>query len=70
MTDVREISMEALENMEYRFGIFSDVLQALDTDVLVDLALFIMRMNGDDAELNEDELKQITEYARIHGIEG
>jgi len=70
MTDVREISMEALENMEYRFGIFSDVLRALDTDVLVDLALFIMRMNGDDAELNEDELKQITDYAHIHGIEG
>lgn len=70
MTDVREISIEALENMEYRFGIFSDVLQAMDTDVLVDLALFIMRMNGDDAELNEDELKQLTYYAHIHGIEG
>jgi len=70
MTDVREISMEALENMEYRFGIFSDVLQALDTDVLVDLALFIMRINGDDAELDTDELKQLKDYANIHGIEG
>lgn len=62
--------MEALENMEYRFGIFSDVLQALDTDVLVDLALFIMRINGDDAELDTDELKQLKDYANIHGIEG
>ena len=70
MNDTRDIAMEALENMEYRFGIFSDVLRALDTDALVDLALFIMRMNGDDAELEADELKQITEYANIHGIEG
>lgn len=70
MNDVRNIAIDALDNLEYRFGIFDDVLRSLDTDTLVDIALFLMRINGDDAELDADELKQITEYARIHGIEG
>lgn len=42
----------------------------MDTDTLVDIALYLMRINGDDAELEADELKQITDYAIIHGIEG
>ena len=42
----------------------------LDTDTIVDIALYLMRIYGDDAELDKDELEQLTEYARIHGIEG
>jgi hypothetical protein len=42
----------------------------LDTDTIVDIALYLMRTYGDDAELDAYELKQITEYAKIHGIEG
>ena len=69
MNDTRDIAIDALDNLEYRLGVFDDVLRSLDTDTLVDIALFLMRINGDDAELEADELKQITEYARIHGIE-
>lgn len=68
--DARDVAMQALENMEYRFTIFSDVLQALDTDTLVDLALFIMRMQDDNAELETDELNTLDKYANEHGIEG
>ena len=70
MNDVRNIAIDALDNLEYRLGVFDDVLRFLDTDTLVDIALYLMRIYGDDAELDVDELKQITEYARIHGIEG
>lgn len=70
MNDTRNIAIDALENLEYRFGVFDDVLRSLDTDTLVDIALYLMRVNGDDAELEADELKQITDYANIHGIEG
>ncbi len=42
----------------------------LDTDTIVDIALYLMRIYGDDAELDADELKQITDYAHIHGIKG
>lgn len=70
MNDTRNIAIDALDNLEYRLGVFDDVLRFLDTDTLVDIALYLMRVNGDDAELEADELKQITEYARIHGIEG
>lgn len=70
MNDVRNIAIDALDNLEYRFGIFDDVLRSLDTDTLVDIALFLMRINDDCAELDADELEQLTEYARIHGIEG
>lgn len=70
MNDTRNIAIDALDNLEYRFGVFDDILRSLDTDTLVDIALFLMRINGDDAELEADELKQITEYANIHGIEG
>ena len=70
MNDTRNIAIDALDNLEYRMGVFDDVLRFLDTDTLVDMALYLMRINGDDAELDTDELKQITEYARIHGIEG
>lgn len=70
MNDTRNIAIDALENLEYRFGIFDDVLRSLDTDTLVDIALYLMRIYEDDAELNVDELKQITEYTIIHGIEG
>lgn len=70
MNDTRNIAIDVLDNLEYRLGIFDDILRSLDTDTLVDIALYLMRINGDDAELDTDELKQITEYARIHGIEG
>ena len=70
MNDTRNIAIDALDNLEYRQGVFDDVLRALDTDTLVDIALFLMRIYGDDAELEADELKQITDYAHIHGIEG
>ena len=70
MNDTRNIAIDVLDNLEYRLGVFDDVLRFLDTDTLVDIALYLMRINGDDAELDTDELKQITEYARIHGIEG
>lgn len=70
MNDTRNIAIDVLDNLEYRLGVFDDVLRFLDTDTLVDIALYLMRINGDDAELEADELKQITEYARIHGIEG
>ena len=70
MNDTRNIAIDALDNLEYRLGVFDDVLRSLDTDTLVDIALYLMRINGDDAELDADELEQLTEYARIHGIEG
>ena len=70
MNDVRNIAIDVLDNLEYRLGIFDDILRFLDTDTIVDIALYLMRINGDDAELDTDELEQITEYARIHGIEG
>lgn len=70
MNDTRNIAIDALENLEYRFGIFDDVLRSLDTDTLVDIALYLMRINGDDAELYADELEQIKDYANVHGIKG
>ena len=70
MNDTRNIAIDALENLEYRFGVFDDVLRSLDTDTLVDIALYLMRINGDDAELYDDELEQIKDYANIHGIKG
>ena len=70
MNDTRNIAIDVLDNLEYRLGVFDDILRFLDTDTLVDIALYLMRINGDDAELEADELEQITEYARIHGIEG
>ena len=70
MNDTRNIAIDVLDNLEYRLGVFDDILRFLDTDTLVDMALYLMRVNGDDAELDTDELNQITEYAHIHGIEG
>lgn len=70
MNDTRDIAIDVLDNLEYRLGVFDDVLRFLDTDTLVDIALYLMQVNEDDAELDTYELKQITEYARIHGIEG
>ena len=70
MNDVRNIAIDALDNLEYRQGVFDDVLRSLDTDTLVDIALFLMRIYVDDAELDADELEQLTDYAHIHGIEG
>ena len=70
MNDTRNIAIDVLDNLEYRLGVFDDVLRFLDTDTLVDIALYLMRINGDDAELEADELEQITEYANVHGIEG
>ena len=70
MIDTRNLAIDALDNLEYRFGVFDDVLKFLDTDTLVDMALYLMRMYDDDAELDTDELKQITNYANVHGIEG
>ena len=69
MNDTRNIAIDALDNLEYRLGVFDDVLRFLDTDTLVDMALYLMRVNGDDAELDTDELEQLTDYAHIHGIE-
>ena len=70
MIDARDIAIDALDNLEYRLGVFDDVLQFLDTDTLVDMALYLMRMYDDNAEQNPDELKQLTDYANDHGIEG
>ena len=70
MNETRDIAMDVLDNLEYRMGVFDDVLRSLDTDTLVDIALFLMRINGDDAELDADELEQLTDYANVHGIEG
>ena len=70
MNETRNIAIDALDNLEHSTGIIDDVFRFLDTDTLVDMALYFMRIYGDDAELDVDELKQITEYARIHGIEG
>lgn len=70
MNDTRNIAIDVLDNLEYRLGVFDDVLRSLDTDTLVDIALYLMRINGDDAELDADELEQLTDYAHIHGIEG
>lgn len=70
MNETRNIAIDALDNLEYRLGIYDDILRFLDTDTLVDIALYLMRINVDDAELDADELKQITDYAHIHGIEG
>lgn len=70
MNDARNIAIDAINNLVYRIGNFDDVLRFLDTDTLVDIALYLMRFNEDDAELEADELNQITEYAHIHGIEG
>lgn len=70
MNDTRNIAIDALYNLERSTGILDDVLRFLDTDTIVDIALYLMRTYGDDAELDADELKQITDYAHIHGIEG
>lgn len=70
MNDTRNIAIDALNNLDYRFGVFDDVLSSLDTDKLVDIALYLMRTYEDDAELEADELEQINEYANVHGIEG
>lgn len=70
MNETRNIAIYVLDNLEYRLGVFDDVLSSLDTDTLVDIALYLMRMYGDDAELDTDELEQIKDYANIHGIEG
>lgn len=70
MIDTRDIAIDALDNLEYRFGVFDDVLRSLDTDTLVDIALYLMRMYDDDAELVADEIEQITKYANDHWIEG
>ena len=70
MNETRDIAIDVLDNLEYRMGVFDDVLRSLDTDTLVDIALFLMRINGDDAELDADELEQLTDYANVHGIEG
>ena len=70
MNDTRNIAIDVLYNLEYRLGVFDDILRFLDTDTLVDIALYLMRINGDDAELDTDELEQLTDYAHIHGIEG
>ena len=70
MNDVRNIAIDALYNLERSTGILDDVLRFLDTDTIVDIALYLMRTYGDDAELDADELEQLTEYAKIHGIEG
>ena len=70
MNDTRNIAIDALDNLDCRLGVFDDVLSCLDTDALVDIALYLMRVYGDGAELDTDELNQITEYANVHGIEG
>lgn len=70
MKVTRNLAIDALDNLDYRLGIFDDILSFLDTDTLVDMALYLMRVYGDDAELDTDELEQITEYANVHGIEG
>lgn len=70
MNDTRNIAIDVLDNLEYRLGVFDDVIRFLDTDTLVDMALYLMRTYGDDAELDTDELEQLTDYAHIHGIEG
>lgn len=70
MNDARRIATDALDNLEYRLGIYDDILRFLDTDTLVDIALYLMRINDDNAELDKDEIEQITNYAKEHGIEG
>lgn len=70
MNDTRNIAIDVLDNLEYRLGVFDDVLRFLDTDTLVDIALYLMRINVDDAELDADELEQLTDYANVHEIEG
>ena len=70
MNDTRNIAIDVLDNLEYRLGVFDNILRFLDTDKLVDMALYLMRIYGDDAELDTDELEQLTDYAHIHGIEG
>lgn len=70
MNDTRRIATDALDNLEYRLGIYDDILRFLATDTLVDIALYLMRINDDNAELDKDELEQITNYAKEHGIEG
>ncbi len=69
--DINELASNAINNLYYRLpDVLDAVIRALDTDTLINIALFLMRTYDDDAELEADELKQITEYARIHGIEG
>ncbi len=70
MNDTRNIAIDALDDLEYCTGIFDDILMSLVIDTLVDIALYLMRIHGDDADLDTDELEQITEYANVHGIEG
>lgn len=70
MNNARRIATDALDNFEYRLGIYDDILRFLDTDTLVDIALYLMRINDDNAELDKDEIEQITNYAKEHGIEG
>ena len=69
MNDARNIAIDAINNLEYRIGNFDDVLRFLDTDMLVDMALYIMRMYDDNAEIESDELEQLNNYAKEHGIE-
>ena len=44
MNDTRNIAIDALDNLEYRFGVFDDILRLLDTDPIVEMALYLMRM--------------------------
>jgi predicted sulfurtransferase len=69
MNDARNIAIDAINNLEYRIGNFDDVLRFLDTDMLVDMALYIIRMYDDNAEIESNELEQLNNYAKEHGIE-
>jgi len=69
MNDARNIAIDAINNLEYRIGNFDDVLRFLDTDMLVDMALYFIRMYDDNAEIESDELEQLNNYAKEHGIE-
>lgn len=68
---VRAIAQDAIENLDYKYGNMLDlIIASLDTDTLVDMALFCMRMQDDTADLMSEEIDAIHEYAICHGIEG
>lgn len=69
--DINETANDVISNLDYRFpDVLDSIIRALDTDTLVDIALFLMRTYDDNAELDERELCELNEYANAHGING
>lgn len=70
--DERDICYKALYEFDYLQGdTLGTLMQALDTDTLVDCTLFLMRTAYDGIEaLDNKEKSYLEEYAKAHDIRG